>query len=86
MASERGYDADAWHRMAEELGLLGLAIPEGRRRRARFTEPGIVAQEMGRALFCGPFLGTAMLATAALLNRRMTPRSAAGCLPLRPAN
>ena len=55
-------------RMAEELGLLGLAIPEiyggaG----AGFTELGIVAQEMGRALFCGPFLATAVLATAALL-------------------
>lgn len=68
MASERGYDADAWHRMAEELGLLGLAIPEGcGGAGAGFTELGIVAQEMGRALFCGPFLGTAVLATAALL-------------------
>jgi alkylation response protein AidB-like acyl-CoA dehydrogenase len=68
MASERGYDADAWHRMAEELGLLGLAIPEGYGGAgAGFTELGIVAQEMGRALFCGPFLGTAVLATAALL-------------------
>ncbi len=28
MATERGYDADTWHRMADELGLLGLAIPE----------------------------------------------------------
>jgi alkylation response protein AidB-like acyl-CoA dehydrogenase len=68
MATERGYDADAWHRMADELGLLGMAIPEefggaG----AGFTELGIVAQEMGRALFCGPFLGTAVLAVAALL-------------------
>ena len=68
MASERGYDADTWHRMADELGLLGMAIPEeyggaG----AGFTELGIVAQEMGRALFCGPFLGTSVLAAAALL-------------------
>ncbi len=68
MATERGYDADTWHRMADELGLLGMAIPEeyggaG----AGFTELGIVAQEMGRALFCGPFLGTAVLAAAALL-------------------
>ena len=86
MATERGYDTDTWHRMAEELGLLGLAIPEeyggaG----AGFTELGIVAQEMGRALFCGPFLGTAVLATAALLEsaddaaqRRWLPAIAAG--------
>ena len=86
MATERGYDADTWHRMADELGLLGMAIPEeyggaG----AGFTELGIVAQEMGRALFCGPFLGTAVLAAAALLEsaddaaqRRWLPAIAAG--------
>ena len=68
MATRSGYDADAWHRMADELGLLGVAIPEeyggaG----AGFTEIGIIAQEMGRALFCGPFLSTVVLAAAALL-------------------
>ena len=68
MATECGYDADAWHRMANELGLLGLAIPEAYGGAAAgFTELGVVAQEMGRALFCGPFLGTAVLAVAALL-------------------
>jgi alkylation response protein AidB-like acyl-CoA dehydrogenase len=68
MATEHGYDAGTWHRMAGQLGLMGMAIPEvygggG----AGFTELGIVAQELGRALFCGPFLSTAVLATAALL-------------------
>ena len=67
MATERGYDAGTWHRMAQELGLVGLAIPEAYGGAgAGFTELGIVAQEMGRALFCGPFLGTAVLAAAAL--------------------
>jgi alkylation response protein AidB-like acyl-CoA dehydrogenase len=86
MATERGYDADTWHRMADELGLLGLAIPEAYGGAgAGFTEVGIVAQEMGRALFCGPFLGTAVLAAAALLEsadaaaqRRWLPAIAAG--------
>ena len=86
MATERGYDADAWHRMADELGLLGLAIPEAYGGAgAGFTELGIVAQEMGRALFCGPFLSTAVLAAAALLEsaddaaqRRWLPAIAAG--------
>ncbi len=86
MATERGYDADAWHRMADELGLLGLAIPQGYGGAgAGFTELGIVAQEMGRALFCGPFLGTAVLAAGALLEsadgaaqRRWLPAIAAG--------
>jgi len=86
MATERGYDAGTWQRMAGELGLAGLAIPEqyggaG----AGFTELGIVAQELGRALFCGPFLSTAVLAAAALLEsaddaarRRWLPAIAAG--------
>src|SRR5580693_7647510 len=88
MATERGYDADAWHRMADELGLLGLAIPEAYGGAgAGFTELGIVAQEMGRALFCGPFFGTAVLAVAALIEsadqaaqRRWLPAIAAGKL------
>ncbi len=68
MATEHGYDADTWHRMADELGLVGLAIPEAYGGAgAGCTELGIVAQEMGRALYCGPFLGTAVLAVAALL-------------------
>src|SRR5260370_16214319 len=68
MATERGYDADTWHRIADELGVLGLAIPEAYGGAgAGFTELGIVAQEMGRALFCGPFLSTAVLAATALL-------------------
>jgi alkylation response protein AidB-like acyl-CoA dehydrogenase len=86
MATEGGYDVDAWHRMADELGLLGLAIPEAYGGAgAGLTELGIVAQEMGRALFCGPFLGTAVLAASALLGsadeaaqRRWLPAIAAG--------
>ena len=86
MATESGYDADAWHRMADELGLLGLAIPESHGGAgAGFTELGIVAQEMGRALFCGPFFSTAVLAATALVEaagdavqRRWLPAIAAG--------
>ena len=88
MATERGYDAGTWHRMAQELGLVGLAIPEAYGGAgAGFTELGIVAQEMGRALFCGPFLATAVLAAAALLEagdraarERWLPPIAAGDL------
>ena len=86
MATECGYDADVWHRMAEELGLVGLAIPEAYGGAgAGFAELGVVAQEMGRALFCGPFLGTAVLAVAALVEsaddaarRQWLPAIAAG--------
>jgi len=86
MATEPGYDADTWHRMADELGLLGLAIPETHGGAgAGFAELGIVAQELGRALFCGPFFSTAVLAATALLEaaddaaqRRWLPAIAAG--------
>jgi alkylation response protein AidB-like acyl-CoA dehydrogenase len=54
---------------------------------AGFTEIGIVAQEAGRALFCGPFLSTVVLAAAALLEsgddaarRSWLPAIAAGDL------
>lgn len=86
MATDRGYDARAWRRMADELGLLGMAIPDAYGGAgAGFTELGVVAQEMGRALFCGPFLSTAVLATSALLEsadeaarKRWLPAIAAG--------
>jgi alkylation response protein AidB-like acyl-CoA dehydrogenase len=68
MATERGHDPDIWRRMAAELGLVGIAIPEryggaG----AGVTELGLVMQEMGRALLCAPYLATAVLAVSALL-------------------
>ena len=68
MATERGYDPGTWHRMATELGLLGIAIPEEHGGAgAGFAELGLVLQEMGRALLCSPFLATAVLAAQALL-------------------
>jgi alkylation response protein AidB-like acyl-CoA dehydrogenase len=67
MASERGYDADVWKQMAEELGLAGLIIDE-EHGGAGFTyvELLIAMEEMGRALVCAPFLGTAVLSANAL--------------------
>ena len=88
MATERGYDTGTWRRLAGELGLLGMAIPGAYGGAgAGFTELGLVAQEMGRALLCGPFLATAVLAAGALLEsgdegarRRWLPAIAAGGL------
>ncbi|HEX5145068.1 MAG TPA: acyl-CoA dehydrogenase family protein [Mycobacterium sp.] len=64
MATDSGYDETTWQELAD-MGLLGLAIPEefggtG----AGHTELGIVAEEMGAALLCAPFLSTAVLAPA----------------------
>ncbi|HMD23705.1 MAG TPA: acyl-CoA dehydrogenase family protein, partial [Streptosporangiaceae bacterium] len=60
MQAEDGYDPALWHRMASELGLLGLIVPEplggsG----ADFIDLGVVMEELGRALYCGPFLSSA---------------------------
>jgi alkylation response protein AidB-like acyl-CoA dehydrogenase len=63
MDSELGYDPALWARMAGELGLQGLAIPE-QYGGAGFSavELGIVLQEMGRALVCAPFLSSVVFA------------------------
>jgi alkylation response protein AidB-like acyl-CoA dehydrogenase len=63
MATDTGFDPDVWRDMAQ-MGLLGLLIPEeyggsG----AGHVEVGVVMEEVGRALLCGPFLSTAVLAT-----------------------
>src|SRR2546430_6747972 len=67
METERGTDARVWERMASEVALPGLAVPE------RFggaglgpVELAIVMEEMGRVLYCGPYLSTAVLAVGAL--------------------
>jgi len=68
MATERGYDPEVWKQMAEQLGLAGLIIPEEHGGAGyTYVELLIVMEEMGRALLCAPYLGTAVFATNALL-------------------
>ena len=63
MATEPGYDPAVWERMAAELGLHGLAIPEEYGGAGfGFTELGVVLEEMGRALLCAPFFASVVLA------------------------
>jgi acyl-CoA dehydrogenase len=62
------YDPELWHRLAAELGLAGLVIPEtyggsG----AGQVERSVALEEMGRALAPTPFLSSAVLATDTLL-------------------
>jgi alkylation response protein AidB-like acyl-CoA dehydrogenase len=61
-------DLRLWRRLCVEVGVAGLAVPE------RFggagagpVEVAIVAEELGRALAGTPMLGSAVLATQALL-------------------
>src|SRR5216684_905379 len=67
METERGYDADTWKKMASELSLPGLIAPEQYGGAGLGpVELAIVMEEMGRVLFCGPYLSTAVLAVGAL--------------------
>ena len=68
MATERGFDPDVWAQLAEQLGLAGLIVPE-EYGGAGFTyvELLVAMEEMGRALLCSPFLGTAVQSANALL-------------------
>lgn len=61
-------DRDTWRRLAAELGVAGLNIPEehGGSGAAR-AEALLVAEEMGRALYAGPYLSTVVLAANAIV-------------------
>lgn len=63
-----GYDPAVWRRMAAELGMQGLLIPEGHGgQELTARELVVVLEETGRALLCAPFLASSVLATRALL-------------------
>jgi alkylation response protein AidB-like acyl-CoA dehydrogenase len=61
-----GYDRAAWSRAVDELGLTSVLVPEGMQGLG-FGVPQLaaIAEELGAALFCGPFLGS-VLASACL--------------------
>ena len=66
MEADSGYDPELWRRMAE-VGLPALAVPEefggaG----GGIVELAVVMEEMGQALYCGPFLSSAVMAATAL--------------------
>ena len=67
-ADPRGHDPVLWRRMAGELGLQGLAVPEEYGGSGfGYVDLGIVFEEAGRALLCGPYFATVALAAEALL-------------------
>jgi alkylation response protein AidB-like acyl-CoA dehydrogenase len=73
-----GYDRAVWARLARELGLPGIAVPEryggaG----AGLVEAAIVCEETGRFLLPGPLLST-LLAAAAIVH--VADESVAGSL------
>jgi alkylation response protein AidB-like acyl-CoA dehydrogenase len=66
--SEVGYDTSVWSRLAEEVGVAALAVPEAYGG-AGFSvlESMLVLEELGRTLTPSPMLGSGVLATQALL-------------------
>ncbi|MEU6228851.1 acyl-CoA dehydrogenase family protein [Streptomyces sp. NPDC047042] len=67
-ADQVGHDPAVWRRMAGELGLQGLAVPEKYGGSGfGYVDLGVVFEEAGRALLCGPYFSTVALAAEALL-------------------
>jgi alkylation response protein AidB-like acyl-CoA dehydrogenase len=68
METGDGIDRAVWEQAASQLGLLGLAIPEEYGGAGfTFAEQAIVLEELGAALYGGPYLASAVLAATALL-------------------
>jgi alkylation response protein AidB-like acyl-CoA dehydrogenase len=63
------YDTALWHKVAADLGCAGLLIPErDGGAGASYREAAAAAEELGAAIAPVPFLGSAVVATAALLS------------------
>jgi alkylation response protein AidB-like acyl-CoA dehydrogenase len=59
MEDERGYDIDAWLRMADDHDLHGLHLPEEVGGAGLgWVEQAVVLEETGRVLLCAPYLAT----------------------------
>ena len=68
MATDRGHDPAVWRELGGDAGLAGIHVPEAYGGAGGGpVELGIVAEEMGRTLFCGPFFASAVMAGSALL-------------------
>jgi alkylation response protein AidB-like acyl-CoA dehydrogenase len=66
--SDEPYDTALWRMLAADVGCAGLLIPEHRGGAgAGYREAAVVAEEVGRAAAPIPYLGSAVVATAALL-------------------
>ncbi|MGM5068702.1 acyl-CoA dehydrogenase family protein [Rhodococcus qingshengii] len=68
MASDEGYDPVLWRELAAGQELQGLIVPEEFGGSGyTWVELGVVMEEMGRCLFCGPYFSTAVMAVTCLM-------------------
>lgn len=66
--TDKPYDLDLWRTLAGELGVGSLHVPEELGGQGASTrETAVVLEELGRSVAPVPFLGSAVLATTALL-------------------
>jgi alkylation response protein AidB-like acyl-CoA dehydrogenase len=66
--TDETYDRALWRTLATELGLAALIIPEALGGAgASYREAAVVIEELGRAVAPVPYLGSAIVATTALL-------------------
>jgi alkylation response protein AidB-like acyl-CoA dehydrogenase len=69
MATEAGFEREAWRKLNREMGLTAVNIPEAYGGSGfGFSELCIVLEEMGRSLLCAPYFSTSAMATTAILN------------------
>jgi alkylation response protein AidB-like acyl-CoA dehydrogenase len=69
METPDGTDPQVWQQAGAQLGLQGIAIPEEYGGAGfSFAEQAIVLEELGAALYGGPYLASAVLAATALLS------------------
>lgn len=68
MASPEGYDTRLWSQLCEQIGVAALAVPE-EYGGAGFTsfETHLVTEQLGESLSPSPLLGSAVIATQAIL-------------------
>src|SRR4051795_6422616 len=67
MSGDTGLDATTWKQLGEQLGVQGMAVPEGHGGSGfSHVDLGIVLEEAGRALYTGPLLSTGLAAEAVL--------------------
>ena len=69
METPEGFEPGVWKQLSQELALPGVQIPEAYGGQGfGFVELGVVLEEMGRALYCGPYFASVVLAANAILN------------------
>ena len=80
----QSYDSGLWRELAAGVGCAGLLVPEEQGGAgASYREAAVVAEEVGRAVAPVPYLGSAVVATAALLSvadKLLLPDVAAGAV------